>query len=135
LLAPRADLMAQLVEIDLPRLPLKNARLTLTFQRQADGSSGMIAATADSAYGPARGRGDFRFPEGGVDLTGLSVNAGGLKADGALSLRKNAPSAADLTLAAGPGAFLDAGRLGGLVRIQDAHGGPRAQLNLTAQGA
>jgi translocation and assembly module TamB len=134
LAAPRADLMAQLAEVDIPRLTLKNAKLTLTFQRQADGSSGMIAATADSAYGPARGRADFRFPEGGVDLTGLSVDAGGLKAQGSLSLRKNAPSAADLTLAAGPGAFLEAGRLNGLVKVTDSPGGARAQINLSAEG-
>ncbi|MDB5447812.1 MAG: hypothetical protein JWQ97_3129, partial [Phenylobacterium sp.] len=133
--APKADLMAQLAAIDLPQLPLKNARLTLTFQRQADGSNGMIAATADSGYGPARARADFRFPVGGVDLTGLSVDAGGLKADGSLSLRKNAPSAADLTLAAARGAFLESGRVSGRVRIEDAAGGARAQLNLTAENA
>jgi translocation and assembly module TamB len=133
--SPRADLLAQLAEIDFPHLPLKNARLTLTFAHKPDGSSGMIAATADSAYGPARSRADFRFPAGGVDLTGLSVDAGGLKADGSLSLRKNTPSAADLRLAVGPGAFLEAGHVGGVVRIQDAPGGARAQLNLAAQGA
>src|SRR5262249_42946920 len=113
--APRADLRAEIGEIDLPSLPLKAAHLTLSFLRKPDGSSGMIAATADSAYGPARARADFRFPEGGLDLTGLSVDAGGLKADGSLSLRKNAPSGANLTLAVGRGAFLEAGRIGGAV--------------------
>jgi translocation and assembly module TamB len=132
--APRADLMAQVAEVDLPRLPLKNARLTLTFQRQPDGSSGAIAATAESDYGPARGRADFRFPTDGVDLSGLSVDAGGLKAEGSVSLRKAAPSAADLTVAVGPGAFLEAGKLGGTVRIEDAAGGPQARLDLTAEG-
>jgi translocation and assembly module TamB len=132
---PRADLLATLETVDLPRLPLKNAHLTLSFLRQPDGSNGMIAVAADSAFGAARGRSDFRFPEGGVDLTDLSVDAGGLKASGALSLRKSAPSAADLTLAVTPGAFLDAGRAAGTAKIVDAPGGPRATLNLTAQNA
>lgn len=134
LAAPKADLTAQLAQVDFPRLTLKNARLTLTFQRQADGSSGRIAATAESAYGPARGRADFRFPQGGVDLSAFSMDAGGVRAEGSLSLRKAAPSAADLTLAAGPGAFLEAGRLNGRIRIIDAPGGARAQIGLTAQG-
>jgi translocation and assembly module TamB len=132
--APRADLMATLAVVDFPKLSLKDMKLTLTFQRQPDGSTGMVAATAASAYGPARGRSDFRFAPGGVDLTGLSLDAGGLQAQGSLSLRKAAPSAADLTLAAGPGAFLEAGRARGTVRIVDAPGGARAHLALAAQG-
>jgi len=58
----------------------------------------MITATAASDYGPARGRADFRFPQGGVDLTGLSVDAGGLKADGSVSLRRARPRRPNLTL-------------------------------------
>jgi len=131
--APRLDLTADIEQIDMPRLPLKDAKLTLTFQRQADGSSGAVAITASSAYGPARARSDFRFPRGGVDLTELSVDAGGVKADGALSLRSNSPSAADLTLEVGRGAFLDAGRIAGTAKIVDAAGGPRATLNLRAE--
>lgn len=133
LAAPRLDLTADLEHIDLPRLPLKDGRLTLTFQRQADGASGVVALTAQSAYGPARARSDFRFPRGGVDLTDLSVDAGGLKAEGALSLREHSPSAADLRLEVTRGAFIDSGRIGGTARIVDAAGGPRAVLNLTGQ--
>ena len=131
---PKADLMAHLDQVDAPQLPLKGVDLTLTFQRRPDGSSGMIAATATSAYGPARGRAAFRFPEGGLDLTDLSVDAGGLKAAGSLSLRRNAPSAADLDLSATRGAFLDAGKIAGHVRITEA-GGARATLSLTAENA
>ncbi|RAK61320.1 translocation/assembly module TamB [Phenylobacterium hankyongense] len=133
--APRADLLADLDAVDLPRLPLKNAHVTLSFLRLPDGSSGLIAVTADSAYGPARGRSAFRFPQGGVDLTELSVDAGGLKAAGALSLRRRTPSAADLTLALTRGAFLDAGRVAGTARIVDAPGGPRATLSLAGENA
>ena len=133
--APRADLIADLPAVDVPRLPLKDAHLVLSFLAKPDGSSGMAALTATSAYGPARARSDFRFPAGGVDLTGLSVDAGGVKAEGSLSLRSRSPSAADLEVAVTRGAFLDAGRLSGSVRIADAAGGPRASLNLAAENA
>jgi translocation and assembly module TamB len=133
--APRADLIADLDEIDLPRMPLKAAHLTLSFLRNPDGSSGMAALTATSAYGPARARSDFRFPPGGVDLTGLSVDAGGVKAAGSLSLRSRAPSAADLNVVVTPGALLDAGRVAGTVKIVDSAGGARASLNLAAENA
>jgi translocation and assembly module TamB len=133
--APRADLMADIAAVDLPQLPLKNAHLTLSFLRNPNGSSGMLAATADSGFGPARLRSDFAFPEGGVDLTGLSVDAGGLKADGSVSLRRNGLSATNLTLAVARGAFLEAGHVAGQVRIADAPGGARAQLSLTAEEA
>ncbi|WP_309092774.1 translocation/assembly module TamB domain-containing protein, partial [Phenylobacterium sp.] len=134
LATPRLDLLADIEQIDVPRLPLKNAKLTLSFLRGADGSSGLVALTADSAYGLARARSAFRFPEGGVDLTELSVDAGGVKADGALSLRRRSPSAADLQVAIGRGALLDAGRVAGQVRIVDA-GGARASLDLRAENA
>jgi translocation and assembly module TamB len=130
--APKADLLAHLDSIDAPRLPLKDANLTLTFERRPDGAAGVIALTARSAFGPARGRSAFRFPEGGLDLTDLSVDAGGLKASGSLSLRRNAPSAADLDLAVGRGAFLDAGQVAGHARLADTGGG-RATLALTAE--
>jgi len=134
LAAPKLDLMADIEQVDVPRLPLTNAKLTLSFQRLVDGSSGLVAIVADSAYGPARARGAFRFPEGGVDLTELDVDAGGLQAKGAISLRRRSPSSADLDLAVGPGAFLKAGRVWGDLRIVDA-GGARASLDLRAENA
>lgn len=133
--APRADLLADFAAVDVPQLPLKTVHLTLSFLRQPNGSSGMVAVTGASAYGPARARADFAFPEGGVDLSGLSVDAAGVKADGSLSLRKNAPSAANLTLAVGRGAFLEAGKVAGLVKVTDSPVGARVQLNLTAENA
>lgn len=135
LAAPRADLLADLEAIDLPRLPLKDAKLTLSFLRRADGSSGVFALTAASEYGPASARSAFRFPQGGVDLTDLSIDAGGAKATGALALRRATPSAADLQVSVGKGAFLEGGLVSGKVRIVDAPGGPRASLALTADNA
>jgi translocation and assembly module TamB len=133
--APRADLTADLAEIDVPRLPLKDAHLILSFLSKPDGSSGAVALTAASTYGPARARSDFRFPVGGIDLTGLSLDAGGVQVSGSLSLRRNAPSAADLQVAVTRGAVLDGGKLAGTVRIAEASGGLRTALNLTAENA
>jgi translocation and assembly module TamB len=131
---PKVDLMAHLDAIDAPRLPLKDAQLTLTFQRRPDGTAGVMSATATSGYGPARGRAAFRFPEGGVDLSELSVDAGGLAAAGTLSLRHDAPSAADLNLTIARGAFLDAGKVAGHVKLAEA-AGAHATLALTAENA
>lgn len=127
---PRADLTARLDTLDIPRLPLADVDVTLTFQRRADGAAGMIAATGMSRYGPARGRSAFRFPQTGVDLTDLSVDAGGLKASGALSLRRGAPSSANLDLRVTRGAFLDAGQISGRVLL-----GPQSRLQLAAANA
>ncbi|MDP3658874.1 translocation/assembly module TamB domain-containing protein [Phenylobacterium sp.] len=132
---PRADLIADFDVIDVPRLPLKAARVTLNFQRRTDGAAGLVTIAAESEYGPARARSDFRFPHGGVDLTNLAVDAGGVKASGALTLRRRTPSTADLTVEAGPGAFLTAGSIAGRVRIVDGRGGAQANLALTADGA
>lgn len=135
LTAPRLDLIAELEQIDVPRLPLRDARVALIFQRQADGSNGTIAVTAASGYGPARARADFRFPQGGVDLTGLAVDAGGLKASGSLSLRSNNPSAADLIVDVSRGAFLDAGRVTGTAKVTAANGGAKAVVDLRGENA
>ncbi len=133
LATPRLDLVAEAEAIDVPRLPLKNARITVSFLRRPDGSSGLVAANADSAYGPARGRAAFRFPEGGMDLTDLSVDAGGLKASGAVALRRRTPSSADLTVDLTPGAFLAAGHIWGTAQVADRREGPYATLNLRGE--
>ncbi|WP_296599989.1 translocation/assembly module TamB domain-containing protein [Phenylobacterium sp.] len=131
--APRLDLVADLEQVDVPRLPLKDAKLAITFQRQADGSNGTAAITAGSEYGPARAKADFRFPRGGVDLSDLFLDAGGVKASGTLSLRSSSPSAADLRLEIVHGAFLDAGRVTGTAKVVDGAGGARADLSLRAE--
>jgi translocation and assembly module TamB len=133
--APRADLLADFEAIDLPRLPLRDAKLTLSFLRRADGSSGVVALTAASDFGPAQARSAFRFPRGGVDLSELLVNAGGLTAEGSVALRRSTPSAANLAINVSEGAFLESGAVAGTVKIVDASGGPSATLNLTATDA
>ncbi len=133
LLAPRLDLLADIEQIDLPRLPLKAGRLALVFQGKPDGSNGNVSLAATSDYGPATARSDFRFSPGGVDLMDLNMNAGGAKVWGRLSLRNRSPSAADLTVDVGPGAFLDAGRVTGTAKVLNQTGGLRAVLNLDAE--
>ena len=133
--APRADLKAGFETIELPRLALSRARLTLTFARGANGADGAAAIQADSPYGPARGRAAFNFSPGGVELTDVDVDAGGAKASGALSLRDGLPATADLQVAVGPGAFLPRGMVKGAARLVDAPGGgaPSAVLDLVAE--
>ncbi|MBN9320439.1 MAG: translocation/assembly module TamB domain-containing protein, partial [Caulobacterales bacterium] len=133
--APRLDLMADFDQVDIPRLPLTQAHAVLTFVQGANGSDGRFDLTANSQYGPARGRADFRFAPGGVELSGVDVDAGGAQAKGGVSLREGRPSTADLTLAVGPGAFLPSGRVAGSVKIVDAPGGARGTLDLKATDA
>ncbi len=133
--APRADLKAAFDAIDLPRLPLTQANVTLTFMQRAGGGDGALAVTAQSPYGPARLSTDFGFTQGGVNLSELDADAGGVKAQGSVALRRGRPSAADLTVAAGPGVLLTSGAIQGTAKITDSAGGSRAVLNLTAKNA
>lgn len=132
---PRADLLADFNAIDLPRLPLTAAHLVMSFVRGADGSSGVMALNASSAYGPALARTAFRFPGGGLDLTDLSVDAAGAKATGSLTLRSGGASRADLSLRVGRGAFLSAGEMTGHVLITDGGSDARARLDLQIRNA
>ncbi len=133
--APRADLTADLESLDIPRLPLRNARLTISFLRTNGVASGLAGLNAESAYGPARAKAAFRFAPGGIDLSDLDVDAGGVRASGALALRNRSPSSADLKVAVTPGAFVEAGRIAGEVRIVDAAGGAQARVRLSADDA
>ncbi|HEX6860149.1 MAG TPA: translocation/assembly module TamB domain-containing protein [Caulobacteraceae bacterium] len=133
--APRADLVADFDAIDLPRLPLKDAHVEVSFRRSADTTDGALKLAAKSEYGPARINTNFRFMPGGIDLSGLDADAGGLKAQGAVALRSKRPSTADLTLAVGPGAFLKRGQINGTVKIADRAGGAWADIALTARDA
>ncbi|HEY1751000.1 MAG TPA: translocation/assembly module TamB domain-containing protein [Caulobacteraceae bacterium] len=133
--APRADLAADFAAIDLPSLPLTAAHVKLSFLKGPADTNGVFALTAASPYGPARADTGFRFAGDGVDLTGLSVDAGGAHAAGAAALRRGAPSSADLTFSVGPGAFLSRGEASGHLTIAQAAGGARASLRLTAAGA
>jgi translocation and assembly module TamB len=137
---PRLELKANFGSIAFPELTMRAAKLDLVFQaNKAGGSDGQIALDGQSDYGPARARSDFRFLEGGLDLTGIDADAGGVKAKGAVSLRNGAPSRADLTVAIGPGALISEGAAQGVVKIVDAktagvQGGGGVDIDLTGKG-
>jgi translocation and assembly module TamB len=130
--APRADLKATFDQIDIAQLQLTRSQVTLTFQKDSRGYDGRIALLGSSAYGPARARSDFRFTGDGVRLDQLSVDAGGVQADGSLALRRGAPSSADLRFAAGPGAFIARGHATGVVRITDGPADALAAVEVNA---
>lgn len=128
---PHADLLADFQRIDLPGLSLKPAHVALSFIHAAAGTDGRIAVTAGSDDGPAHASAGFRFASGAVELTNIDAAAGGATANGAVSLRRLAPSSADLKLTVGPGAFAAQGRADASLKIVDAPSGPAGDLTLT----
>jgi translocation and assembly module TamB len=132
---PRADLTAHLAALDLPKLPLRDVNVALRFEKIAKVFDGVIAINGASDYGPARARSAFRFMPGGVDLSAIDADAAGVQAAGAVSLRGNAPTTADLKVAIGPGLLLARGQASGTVRIVKGGGPASASVQLTAQDA
>ena len=133
--APRADLSAELASVDFGRLVITPARLTLTLLKGPDGLDG--AGSLDgptAAYGHASLKTAFHIIQGGIDLTDLVGDAGGVKLAGALALRNGAPSTADLTATAGPGAFLATGHATAVLKLADKPGGAVADIDLNGQG-
>jgi translocation and assembly module TamB len=130
--APKVDLLAHFSSMNVPGLPLTDARLVLTFQHQAGGGDGHFALTAVSSYGAAAAASNFHFVDGGLDLSGLEVKGGGVAANGALALRNGAPSSADLSLTLGPGVLLAEGHAQGRLKVVSAPGGARADISLQA---
>jgi len=130
---PRAELASDVAAIDIPRLPLKDAHLSLSIQAKPDGPTGVVSLSATSAFGPAKAHFDFSGPPADLTLTDLALEAGGVQASGSVSLRNTAPSEASLRVLVTRGAFLDAGQIAGSVKLAEAPGGGRAGLNLTAE--
>jgi translocation and assembly module TamB len=130
LTSPRADLAADFSAIDLPYLPLKGAHVVLSLIGGPGGPNGRISLAAATDYGPAKGAAAYQFAPAALDLSDVAVNAAGVTANGAISLRQDQPSSADLEFAAGPGALLSRGRASGRLKIADAAGGPRATLTV-----
>lgn len=132
---PRADLTAELASVDFGRLVVTPAKLSLTLLKGPDGLDGVGALEGPAGHeGRASLKTAFHVVAGGIDLTDLVADAGGVKLSGALALRNGAPSTADLIVNAGPGAFLATGRLHGLLKLVDAPGGAQAQVELSGQG-
>ncbi len=130
--ALRADVVADLSSLNLGALQIAPAKLTVSVITGADGVNGALAVTGAAAgSGPADAKAAFRFTAGGMDLNDIVADAGGVRVNGSLSLRSGEPSSADLTLAAGPGAFLTSGHLEGVVKIADRPGGATGDITLT----
>ena len=132
---PRADLAADFAAINLPSLTLTSAHVTMSFLQGPSDTNGAFTLAAQSPYGPAKADTGFRFASDGIDLTGLNAEAGGLHAEGSISLRSGEPSSSDLTVSVGPGAFLTRGQMAGRLIIVDAPGGAHASLKATASNA
>ena len=120
---PQADLTAELASLDVGALVIRPAHLALTFASGPQGVEGRVALNGPSDYGEARARTAFHFADGGLALTDLSADAGGVKLAGAVTLRDGAPSSADLKVAAVKGAFLGSGTLGGALKLAARPGG------------
>lgn len=130
--APVLGMAAAFDAITLPGLELRAARLDLNWAR----AGGSAQVRAGSPYGPTSARTRFTFPEGGVRLSDIEVDAGGLRASGEASLGARGAWQADLKVDLGPGAFLAEGRVSGAVRLQDRRGdGPWVEADLTARNA
>jgi translocation and assembly module TamB len=131
---PRADLSADFGEVDLPRLKLTDAHAHLTLVSTDKVLTGGIAVNAASLYGPARAKTGFRVAPDGLDLIGVDVDAGGVQLSGSATLRGRLASAADLTVAIGPGAILSQGQASGTLRVADGRV-PLVAVDLSASNA
>ena len=128
--APRADLTARLGVLDLQQLVVRDALVALSFVKTPGDFNGFVRVRGGTEYGPARGDAAFRFVANGVDLRDVDVDAGGVQAKGSVSLRNRAPTTADFTFTAGPGAFLARGTANGAVRLIDSGGGVNAAIRV-----
>ena len=132
--APVVDLNADLASLDVGKLMVKPAKLTLLYDlSDPAGAKGRIAVSGPSNYGPATAKADFRFLASGVALSAIDADAGGVKAQGALALVDGAPSTADLKVSARAGAFLNGGELDGMVKIAERAGGATASIGLSGK--
>ncbi|RZJ01122.1 MAG: hypothetical protein EON90_04085 [Brevundimonas sp.] len=120
---PSADLHAAFGQVKAGALTLTDARMDLTFRRGADASDGRIAVVSGSNYGPARASGVFFLGGDRIRLTEVDLDAGGVTAQGAVTLSNNFPSSADMTFTARPGAFLASGTADGRIRLTDSGAG------------
>ncbi|MEO7025959.1 MAG: translocation/assembly module TamB domain-containing protein, partial [Caulobacteraceae bacterium] len=132
---PRADVIADFASVDALGTALRKAHLVLTFERQPSAANGRFALAAATDYGPAHAAAAFRLAPGGLDLTGINVAGAGVQLAGAAALRQGEPSSADLTFALSRGEFLTAGHASGRLKIIEAAGGPRVDLEARADEA
>lgn len=131
--APKLDLTATLAAMDLGRLRVAPAHVTLVVLKDPNGFSGNLALAGSSSYGPATARAGFGIQGDGIDLHDISADAGGVRASGSIAIRNGAPSTADLAVDARTGAFLASGRLSGRAKLAARGGALSADLALDGQ--
>ena len=133
---PRVDLNAAFDKVDIGPLALANTHMLLSFRKGVnDNSDGRIELNSGSNYGPAVASANFFLGGKAIRLTDVALNAGGVVAQGAVSLSDNIPSSADLTFSARPGAFISSGSAEGRVRLTEGSGNDTAILDVTARNA
>ena len=129
---PRPDGRTPAVDLpDLGGLRLRDGRLAVTVIANGPEISGHIGLTATGTGGPARAGAAFRLAGSDVDLSDIDFDAGGVAVKGSGAFKGGEPTLADLTVAVGPGAFLNEGHAAGRVQIAPASAGSRARLNLS----
>lgn len=127
---PRVDLRADFDNIAAGALKMTQAQMILSYRKGADASDGRIALTGGSNYGPARGSANFFLGGPRIRLTDVDLDAGGVRAQGAIALSNRFPSSADLTFSARPGAFLASGTADGRIRLTEGAGDDTAVLDV-----
>lgn len=130
---PRADLTAAFDKVAAGPLTLTQTNLVLSFRKGTDASDGRIVVTSGSNYGPARAAGNFFLGGPAIRLSEVDLDAGGVKAQGAIALSNQIPSSADLAFSVRPGAFFASGSAEGRVQLTDGGGPEAAVLDLTAR--
>jgi len=130
---PRLDVAADLKTVDLPDLGglrLRDARLAASLATSGPEFTGHVSLTASGNGGPARAAVAFRVAGGDLVLSDIDLDAGGTAVKGGGTFKNGEPVLADLTVAVGPGVFLDHGHASGRVQVATEAGGPRAHVEL-----
>lgn len=132
--APSLTLSALMEQIDVPQLPLTQARLDLTLASGAQGWEGQAALVAQSGYGPVSAASGLSLLPDGLGLQNLRADGAGITLEGDLSLRSSNPATANLTVSVGPGVMLSAGKLNGTLRITQKTVESAADIDLVLNG-
>ena len=115
--APSLILSALIEQVDIPQLPLTEARLDLTLASGESGWAGQAALAASSGYGPVSATTGLSLLPDGLGLQDLKADGAGIKLVADLSLRRSNAASANLNLSVGPGVVLSAGKLNGTLKI------------------
>ncbi len=128
--APSLTLSALIEQVDIPQLPLTEARLDLTLASGESGWAGQAALAANSGYGPVSAKAGLSLLPDGLGLQDLKADGAGIKLAGDLSLRSGHRTSANLNLSIGPGVVLRAGKLNGTLKIDQKTGETAANIDL-----